>query len=346
MIIREVREEERTQFNAVATHPLQAWEWGEFRQTQGSKVVRLGVFDGPKLTAGYQLYSTKFPRTDKTVWLLLRSVVPDKETLTALEKLGREQNAIFMKLEPDFSAIVGDTTQDGELQKAKEYLIGNGCVVGKPFFATHTFWIDLTLSSETLMDKMKEKTRYNVRLASKHGVVVNEVNTDEALENHLSLMFGTAKRQGFAAHTPDYHRRVWQLLKSGQDLKAYLLQATYQNELVVSWMLFKFHDTLYYPYGASSEKHREVMSSHAMMWGAIEFGKEMGCKRFDLWGAAAPNYTPNDPWAGFTRFKEGFGPDWIAYPGSFDMVIDPKWYKIYNWADKARGVARRFGISM
>jgi lipid II:glycine glycyltransferase (peptidoglycan interpeptide bridge formation enzyme) len=141
---------------------------------------------------------------------------------------------------------------------------------------------------------------------------------------------------------------MWNALseKASEGLSRHLLQATYQDKLLVSWVLFKFKNILYYPYGASSHENREVMGSHAMMWAALEFGKKLGCQKFDLWGAAAPNYSKSDPWAGFTRFKEGFGGTWVAFVGSYDLPISPSWYKIYGVADKLRGVASKIGITI
>lgn len=346
MIIREVKEEERSVFNQAATHPLQSWEWGEFRKSMGSELLRLGIYDEGKLVKGFQMYSTIFPKTDKTVWLLLRGPMPDAPMLEAVRKYASEKNGIFVKIEPEVRAVVENGTEVGH-QAVSDFLLNNGCVLGKPFFATHTFWIDLTLSADQLFSKMKEKTRYNVRLANKRGVVVGSESSPEAFETHLDLMFGTADRQGFKAHTRDYHRKMWATLKDNSNgLKAYLLQAKYENKTIASWVLFVFGGTLYYPYGASSNEHREVMGSHAMMWAAIEFGKKLGCKRFDLWGSAAPNYKFTDPWAGFTKFKEGFGGDWISYVGSFDLILNPLWYRIYKVAEKVRGVVSRFGVTI
>ena len=321
MIIREVREEERGQFNKIAVHPLQAWEWGEFRKSLGSEVVRLGVFEGGSLVSGYQLYSTRFPKTKKGVWLMLRGPMPDAPMLESIRKLGRERDGIFVKLEPNVGGICGETTKKGQ-KGVGEFLLENGCVVGKPFFATHTFWVDLTKKSEELFSKMKEKTRYNVRLAQKHGVEVIERSDEAGFETYLDMMFGTAKRQGFKAHNRDYHKKMWAVLNKASSLRAHLLTANYKGKTLSSWMLFEFNDVLYYPYGASSEEYREVMANYAMMWGAIELGKKIGCRRFDLWGAAEPGYSQKDPWAGFTKFKEGFGGDWIEYVGSFNLKLE------------------------
>jgi lipid II:glycine glycyltransferase (peptidoglycan interpeptide bridge formation enzyme) len=93
---------------------------------------------------------------------------------------------------------------------------------------------------------------------------------------------------------------------------------------------------LYYPYGASSSQHRDVMSSNLMMWDVIMYGKKMGLKTFDMWGSLGPNPDTKDPWYGFHRFKQGYGPELVEFVGSYDLVINPILYQGYKIADKLR----------
>lgn len=105
---------------------------------------------------------------------------------------------------------------------------------------------------------------------------------------------------------------------------------------LASWILFSFHNYLYYPYGASSSQYRNVMASNLVMWEAIKFGKKMGLKYFDMWGALSQNPDPKDPWFGFHRFKQGYGATHREFVGSYDLVINPALYEIYKVVDKAR----------
>ena len=78
------------------------------------------------------------------------------------------------------------------------------------------------------------------------------------------------------------------------------------------------------------------MPSNLLMWEAIKFGKKLGLKNFDMWGALGNTPDKNDPWYGFHRFKEGYGPKLIEFIGSFDLVINPFLYEIYKIIDKIR----------
>ena len=79
------------------------------------------------------------------------------------------------------------------------------------------------------------------------------------------------------------------------------------------------------------------MASNLLMWEAIKLGKKLGAKKFDMWGSLGPNYDTDDPWSGFTRFKEGYGTKFVEFTGSYDLVINKNLYKLYNLADKFRG---------
>ncbi|MBI2028987.1 peptidoglycan bridge formation glycyltransferase FemA/FemB family protein [Candidatus Gottesmanbacteria bacterium] len=101
-------------------------------------------------------------------------------------------------------------------------------------------------------------------------------------------------------------------------------------------MVFLFNNILYYPYGGSSDNYRNLMPSNLMLYKACLWGKENGAKLFDLWGALGPNPDPTDPWIGFHRFKEGYGARHVEYIGSYDFVLNPILYSIYNIADNIR----------
>jgi len=203
-------------------------------------------------------------------------------------------------------------------------------VLGSRLFTPTTFWIDLTKSEEELLKSFSSKTRYNIRLAQKHGVIIKEDNSDKAFNKYLELTWETNKRQGFYSHTEKYHRLMWQHLKGKI---AHLLTATYKGEIISAWILFAYDGFLYYPYGASTDKHKEVMANNLMMWEAIKLGKKLGLSTFDLWG--------REEGKGFTKFKEGYNPKVIEFLGSWDLVINKPLYKIYRFAEEIRWRALR-----
>lgn len=325
MITREVGESEKEQYNQLVNHPLQSWEWGEFRQSFGQKVIRLGVFEEKKMVSGYQVVFSQIPKTNYLIGTLLKGPKPDELMINSLKKLGVEQSAIFIKMEP---LLLGPDP------KTQTFLLEHGCILGKPLFTKNTFWIDLTQTEEQLLTNMHQKTRYNLRLAQKNGVIVTEDNSPEAFQSFLNLHFETTEREGFFSHNQQYHQNLWNILQPAG--MTHLLIAKYQNQPLVTWLLFEFNKVLYYPYGGSSREHKELMPSYAIMWEAIKLGQKLKCRNFDLWGALSENPDPNDPWFGFHRFKMGFGPQLVEFIGTYDLIINPPLYKLYTLADKTR----------
>lgn len=311
-------------YDILSRHPLQSWEWGEFRKSQGHKVVRLEIFEDKNLKEVFQLTLHKIPHTNFNIGYLPKSPLPTFEVLQKLKEVGKENNAIFIKLEPDVEYN----------EKIERQLINLGLFHGKPLFTKYTSIIDLNKSEDELLNSFKQKTRYNIRLSEKHGVKVFEDNSDKAFEEYLNLVLETTKRQGFYAHDKKYHKDQWQILKPAG--VSHLLTATFEGKTLASFLLFKFNDVLYYPYGASTRDHKELMAPTLLMWEAIKFGKNLGCKSFDLWGDTEPNPPPNHPYFGFHKFKEGFSPKLVEFIGSFDLVINPTAYKIYQNIDKLR----------
>ena len=319
-------------FNQTVTHPLQSYEWGEFRKATGIQVIRKGYFDKNTLVDAFQLTLHPIPHTSWNIGYLPKGNAPTPELLQELKRLGKENNCIFIQLEPNIKEA---DIINIPLPKAAH-----------PLFTQYTFVLDITKSEEELLKNMHQKTRYNIRVAQKHDVEIKEENSQEAFDIYWQLTKETTQRQGFYAHTKSYHEKMWETLHQSQSegLQAHLFIARYKSPEskikipLVAWVLFTFQDKLYYPYGASSSLYRNVMASNLMMWEAIKFGKQQGLKSFDMWGSMGENPNTKDPWYGFHRLKQGYGPELVKFVGSYDLIINPTLYQFYKLADKVRWI--------
>ena len=306
-----IKKGDKTQLNQIARHPLQTWQWGEFRREWGNEVY---------YTSYGQIIFSKIPKTKLTIGTFIKGLKPTENQLNELKNAAKKYHAIFIKLEP---AVAKKGLGEKEFAKCIKLLKENGAVTGKTLFTPTTFWIDLAKSEEDLMKSFSSKTRYNIRLAQKHGVSVKENNSPKAFEKYLALTRETVDRQGFYAHTEKYHRLMWKhlytnMVAQNEEPIAHLLTATYKKEIITTWIVFIWKDFIYYPYGASSEKHKNVMANNLIMWEAIKLGNKYGCKTFDLWG--------REPGKGFTKFKEGYNPEVVEFLGSWDLVTSPLYY--------------------
>jgi len=302
--------------NDLSLHPLQSSTWGEFRKKTGLRVIQAAE--------GFQMTIHKIPHLPFNIGYLPKCRMPTKEILKKLIVIGKQERCIFIKLEPNILKSGLPFTQSPH-----------------PLFTKYTFHLDLTRSEEEIFANLKTKTRYNVRIAQKHGVEILEDNSKEAFASYLKLSQETWKRQKFYGHTKKYHELMWETLYPAgiaRLLIAYYnpprLTETRRRETgrqpLAAWILFLYNNVLYYPYGASSGEHKEVMASNLMMWEAIRWGKKQGAKLFDMWGCLGPEPDKNDPWYGFHRFKESYGGRLVEFIGSYDLIINPLAYKIYN----------------
>lgn len=315
-------------FNKLATHPLQTSYWGEFRENWGNEV----------LYTKYGLITIhRIPFTNYKLGMFIRGPVPTAKMLKDLRKIGKENNLIFIKLEPNVFVNSERKTNNEkprlQIDKLKKLLRENRAIRGKTLFTPTSFQIDLSKSEEELLKSFHHKTRYNIRYAKKKGVKVTEDNSKKAFNKYIELTRETVERQGFYAHTEKYHRLMWRFFNEERRMKnekpiARLLVAKYKGEIITTWILFAWKDTLYYPYGASTNKYKNVQANSAVMWEAIRLGKRFGLKTFDLWG--------REPGKGFTRFKEGYNPKVVNFVGTWDLVINKPLYSLYSIAESAR----------
>jgi lipid II:glycine glycyltransferase (peptidoglycan interpeptide bridge formation enzyme) len=338
MLIRALRNDERELFNSAVRHPLQTWEWGEFRKKTGLEIERLGLFDGGKLKQSLQVTFHPIPFINKTAGYIPKGFMPDENQLSSLRKLGKEHNALFVKLEPNVSQLASSAGEGHK--KIRKFLKDHGCQPGRSLFTRYTFELDLQKTEEELFSQLSSKTRYNIKVAKKNNVEIFENSTKEGLETYLKILSETTSRQGFYAHTPDYFRKMWEELKDSGMIK--IFNAVYQKKVLVSWIVFILGDTIYYPYGASTREHRDVMASNLMMWEIIRFGKSQNCKNFDMWGSLGPEPDPKDPWFGFHRFKKGYGGELKEFIGTYDLVLDPTMYPLFRFAENWRWKFLRF----
>lgn len=321
MDLRSITEDQKELYNNTVTHVIQSWEWGEFRKSLGLPLLRYGIYNKNKLTTAFQLTLHKIPFTNQFVGYMPKGPLPDKTLASALEKIGTETNSAFMKLEPDILSNNSLYTVYPQFQPSP-----------KPLFTKYNFLLDLTPTEEELLKKMHSKTRYNIRVAEKKGVNVEIRDDEKAFQIFLKLHFETTTRQGFHSHNTFYHTQAWQTLKKAGMAKVAI--AFFRKKPLTAWMLYNFKDTLYYPYGGSSVEHKDVMANNLVAWESIKYGRQLGLKTFDMWGALGPNADSKDPWYGFHRFKSGYGGELVEYIGTYDLVFNDPLYWAFTSVDK------------
>jgi lipid II:glycine glycyltransferase (peptidoglycan interpeptide bridge formation enzyme) len=292
----------------MINHPLQSNEWAKARQQMGIETILIDDF---------LLTLHKIPFTSYKIGYLPRSRMPNAKVLEKLYQIGKENNIVFIKIEPYVEKNPKTKNQNPKLVKSSH-----------PLFPSWTQVLDLTKSEDQLLKSFHSKTRYNIRLAEKKGIIVKEESNDKGFEIFSKLYFETTKRQKYYGHNYQYHKTVWENMKNKI---AHILIAYYNNIPLAAYQLWYLNGIAYYVYGGTSNLHRNLMASNLLMWEAIKIGKRLGAEKFDMWGSLPPDYDKGHPWSGFTRFKEGYGTKFVQLAGSNDLVINPVLYQMYNF---------------
>lgn len=231
-----------------------------------------------------------------------------------LKALAKKEKAIFVKAEP----LVGNVAQllaERGFKKSKKEIQPGKTVV-----------LDLAQGEDELLSVMHHKTRYNIKVAEKHGITIKD---SADVEIFWKLMQKTTKRDRFSAHPKEYYKK---LLEQGHpargDIKVDLVIAYHQDKPVAGSIILLHGDTGYYLHGASDYEYRSMMAPYKLHWENIKYLKEHGYKLYDLWGINSQR------WPGVTRFKLGWGGRVVDHPGSFDWPISSLWYMGYRLARK------------
>jgi lipid II:glycine glycyltransferase (peptidoglycan interpeptide bridge formation enzyme) len=248
-------------YDEKAVHPLQSWVWGEARKKMGIEVLRLGEYHQDKLENVFQLTFHKLPFTAYKIGYLPRSVFPSKSVLEFLQDYGQKNKIIFIKIEPYIENSFKIENWKLKIVKSPH-----------PLFPQWTQIIDLTKSEEELLKNMHPKTRYNMRLAQKKGVVVKEMSDDAGFEIFAKLYFETCRRQKYFGHTKTYHQIIWNSLKN----KIAHFLCYYQDLPLAAYECFILKKT-YYP--TVVPQPPIATSCNQFAYGeAIKFGKKSGQK--------------------------------------------------------------------
>ena len=274
------------------------------------------------------LYAPKGPLLDWTNEPLRRRVLAD------LQSLAKKNGAIFLKIDPDLVLGTGlpgseEEMPDAEGQAAAADLERSGWRLSADQVQfKNTVMLDLSASEEQILERMKQKTRYNIRLAAKKGVSVR-VGTPADFPMLYRMYAETAVRDGFVIRDAGYYTNLWQTFTREEEPRAEPLIAEVEGQPVGAILLFMFARRAYYLQGMSSGAHREKMPSHLLQWEAIRRAKAAGCTLYDLWGAP-DEFAESDRMWGVYRFKEGFGGQVVRTPGAWDYPPNRLWYRLYS----------------
>ncbi len=330
-------------WNALAAslphaHVLQSWEWGDFKSRYGWSARRFvwKSEEGPRALAAAQvltrlegglriLYVPRGPLLNWDDAALCGRVLAD------LQNLARRERAIFIKIDPDLPLPANAGSLSVDMPSLG--IFGSQTSAAGPWRFSpdqiqfrNTVQLDLRQSESEILAGMKQKTRYNVRLAAKRGVQVR-LGSRADLDLLYEMYAQTSLRDGFVIRSAEYYQDGW-----GTFLTAGLAQpliAEAEGQTLGALILFKFARSAWYMYGMSREIQRDKMPNHLLQWEAMRWAKAQGCETYDFWGAP-DEFVATDPMWGVWKFKDGFGGHVVKSIGAWDYAPVPWMYQLYS----------------
>jgi len=326
----------------VANHPhgsiLQTTNWARLKNRFGWTSHRVWMRREGKLVAGAQiLYRSA------AVGLLKMAYIPhgplvdwddNEQVMVLLNQIDQsvyQRSAGILKMEPLLWQTEATTAKWAAICQQHK-LLPNTDTIQPP----NTILVDLRPSPPEILAAMKQKTRYNIRLAAKKGVTVRQGSLED-IPAFNKLMRQTGERDQFGVHTPMYYYAAYEIFAPTNQVALFL--AEYEERPLAGVMVFALGKTAAYLYGASSNEERQRMPSYAVQWAAMEWAKAQGCHWYDLWGVrdmcqaeleANFNQRHDGLW-GVYRFKRGFGGQIQRTIGATDRVYNKFVYKLYQW---------------
>jgi peptidoglycan pentaglycine glycine transferase (the first glycine) len=313
------------------SHILQSGEWGELKAAFDWQAMR--VVSG---NAGVQILLRSLPLGFTLAYLPKPISLKNYQLLDEIDALCRARSSIMLKVEPDVweldsgvnsmdagSNLIGFHTSPHAIQPAR------------------TILVNLRGTEEEILSRMKQKCRYNVRLAEKKGVIVRAWNDIVGFHN---LMKMTGGRDGFGVHSLEYYKRAYELFHPSG--KAEMLVAEFEGKPIAALMVFSRGKRAWYLYGASSDEDRNRMPAYLLQWEAMRWAKSRGAEEYDLWGIPDEDATTletqfesrSDGLWGVYRFKRGFGGEVRRAVPAMDKVYNRLLYRLYLWRMAGREI--------
>jgi peptidoglycan pentaglycine glycine transferase (the first glycine) len=320
---------------------VNAWEastgWDAFlKDHPEAHLLQTGAWAALKSAFGWSAHAVQAGETG--AMLLVRQLAPGFKLayiprgpvgggvsglLPELDRFCRAQSVFCLKLEPD-------ARWDEDSARTLKSL---GFEVSpQPIQPARTIVVDLQPDEDSILARMKQKTRYNIRLAARKDVTVRPWDD---IAGFARMMAVTAARDEFGAHSQAYYQKAYDLFHPDA---CELFLAEYQGEPLAALMVFARGRRAWYFYGASRDAHREKMPTYLLQWEAMRWARGHGCKAYDMWGI--PDYSEDELEAGFQgrsdglwgvyRFKRGFGGEVVRSMGAWDRAYKPLHYAMYK----------------
>lgn len=315
-------------------HFLQSWGWGTLKAGAGWHPLRVALWDAQReqIIAGAQVlrrtashmplrlgHLAYIPRGPVLDW----SQQDDSGSASSrFPELFLSQLLPFLRAQGAIALHVELPLEDETEQsiQARHTLTALNFRQVRPIQPTRTILLDLKPDEQSLLANMKEKWRYNIRLAARKGVQVRPAQGKEDVQAWYRLLQNTGQRDRFGIHSFDYYWRAWQIFAPSEQAQLFL--AEYEGQLLAGIFVGCVARQAIYLYGASGNEHRNLMPNYLLQWEAIRRARTRGATSYDFWGIPETDQ-PDEAMAGVYRFKSGWGGRIVRFTGNYEYVFRP-----------------------
>ena len=334
----------------------QAWFFGEWQEMVGRKVLRFRVFENSETIGFFQiiryrlifsknfLYIPHAPILKRGYWGQVDFL---EEFHKKLFEISKEENAIFARFD-----FYSNDSDNGSKENFDKYFKKTPIYhYHSSYFQPKYEWIlNIEKTEEELLHNMHPKTRYGIRLAESKGVKIEIIPTlsrthdfigvktdfQKYFSDFYNLMKKTAERNKFGLHSKIYYENIFENCEKNKN--AFLAIAKYGSKILAINLILLYGEVSYFVFGASSDDFKNLMAPHLLHLKTIIEVKKLGIKIYNFGAVDKGSFSaldgPASGWEGISRFKKRFGGELLEYSDSYDLVLKPVWYYLYNLRKK------------
>lgn len=315
-------------FVAASPHAslLQSYEWGKVKSGAWKPIYTAVVDDTENILLAALILKRTLPFVGRSIFYCPRGPIFhtfDPVTLsfffTAITELAKKEKTFVFRCDPEIpenQAEFVSLLKTSGLRYNPENIQPRGTII-----------LDITPDTESLLKSFHHKTRYNIKLAEKKGVCIEEKNSADGVDVFYELFKTTSERDRFLILQKSYFLHLWKTLSEKNRCSVFV--ATYDGKPLSAIFLTVFGKRMTYLYGASSNEHRNLMPNHLVHWRAIEWAKKQGVESYDFWGIPAHPHEGHPLW-GVYRFKKGFCEMETQWVGTYELIFSPFWHFVFE----------------
>ena len=269
------------------------------------------------------------------------------------------------------------STFDKKANVAQYFSLNPRCLKKtKDLNPAETWCLDLTADEKDLLTNFSQGTRTRHNTYQKKGLTVEVSKNPDDIKYLIKLQHKLAKEKNIATFSEQYLKTELKQPFASLFLVKYYSptnakNASVQNssqtsnitniptdtlpsapqktskptpkngEVIAASLFFDYQDTRFYMQSAANLDYRHLPATVALLSHAIFSAKAQGLKNFDFWGIAPLSAKPDHPWYGFTEFKKSFGGYEKTYSGTYDYILNPQKYLLYQIIRKLNLLKRK-----